>query len=166
MFSQGEVCRQMFYIEKGLVRIFYNSNSGKEITTWFSKENTFITSIDSFYQHKATQYNCELLEDSVIYSISYSDLETLIKNRHDVAILAFRISIEITQKMSEFMTSVKFQTAEERNKSMIQKYPSIFQRAALGHIASYLGITQETLSRVRAAKRFPKSILFDRNYAV
>lgn len=66
LFSQGEVCRQMFYIEKGLARIFYNSNSGKEITTWFSKENTFITSIDSFYQHKATQYNCELLEDSVV----------------------------------------------------------------------------------------------------
>ena len=151
LFKQGEVCRQMFLIEKGFARVFYISNTGKEITAWFSAENDFITPIDTFYQYKATQDNCELLEDSIVYSLKYSDLESLLNNPEAVN-LAFITSFGIAKKMSEFIVSIKFQTAEERYNTLIQNYPSIFQRAPLGHIASYLGITQETLSRIRAGK--------------
>jgi CRP/FNR family transcriptional regulator, anaerobic regulatory protein len=151
LFRQSEICRQIFFIEKGFARVFYISKTGKEITAWFSAENDFITPIDTFYQYKATQDNCELLEDSVVYSLKYSDLETLFYNPEAVN-LAFLTSFEIAKKMSEFIVSIKFQTAEERYSALIQSYPYIFQRASLGHIASYLGITQETLSRIRSGK--------------
>ncbi len=151
LFKQGEVCRQLFFIEKGFARVFYISNTGKEITSWFSAENDFITPIDTFYQFKATQDNCELLEDSVVYSLKYSSLETLFNTKEAVD-LAFLTSFEIARKMSEYITSIKFQTAEERYNTLMQNYPSIFQRAPLVYIASYLGITPETLSRLRAKK--------------
>jgi CRP/FNR family transcriptional regulator, anaerobic regulatory protein len=152
LFRQGEGCRKMFFIEKGFVRVFYTSNSGKEITAWFSAENSFVTPIDSFYKHEAARDNCEILEESVVYSLRNSDLENLIDNNPEAAKLAFLTSFEIAQKMSEYIVSIKFQTAEERYNTLMKNYPYIFQRAPLVHIASYLGITPETLSRLRVQK--------------
>jgi len=151
LFKQGMICRHMFYIEKGLVRVYYYSGSGKEITAWFSSENTLITALDSFYYHKPTRDYCEALEDSVVYPIKFSEFETIL-NSEKGARLAFYILYEITRKMTEYISSIKFQSAEERYKALIKEYPSLQQRTSLGHIASYLGITQETLSRIRTNK--------------
>lgn len=151
LFEQGKICNHVFYIEKGFLRVFYYSESGREITAWFSADNTFITAIDSFYYHKPTRDNCELLENSVVYSLKYSDLEKLLV-KEEGARLAFHVLYEITRKMIEFVVSLKFQSAEEKYHTLLKNYPDIIQRASLGHIASYLGITQETLSRIRAVK--------------
>ena len=151
LFKQGELCRHLYFINKGLVRVYYYSGSGKEITAWFSAEKSLVTAIDSFYYHKPTRDYCEVLEDSVIYPISFSEFE-IILNSERGARLAFYILYDITHKMTDYISSLKFQSAEERYKALIKEYPSILQRISLGHIASYLGITQETLSRIRANK--------------
>jgi CRP-like cAMP-binding protein len=151
LFKQGDLCRHLYYIEKGLVRIYYYSGSGKEITAWFSAENTLVTAIDSFYYRKPTNDYCEVLEDSVIHPINFSELE-IILNCEKGSRLSFYILYEITRKMTEFISSIKFQSAKERYSALIKECPSIQQRTSLGHIASYLGITQETLSRIRANK--------------
>src|SRR5512145_2445602 len=78
LIKQGEICRHMFFLEKGFARYFYNSNEGKEITAWFFTQYDFLTALDSFYQHKPTNYYCVLHEDSIIYSIEYSDLEIIL----------------------------------------------------------------------------------------
>ncbi len=131
--------------------MYYYSDSGKEITAWFSAENTLVTAIDSFYYHKPTRDYCEVLEDFVVYIINFSEWE-IILNSEKGARLAFYILYDITRKMTDFISNIKFQSAEERYKALIKEYPSILQRASLGHIASYLGITQETLSRIRSNK--------------
>jgi CRP-like cAMP-binding protein len=151
LFKQGELCRHLYYIESGLVRIYYFSSRGKEITVWFSAENTIVTAIDSFYYLKPTRDYCEALEDLVLYAISYTDLEALLNNKKGAQI-TFYILYEVARKMTALIDSIRFQTAEERYKSLTDNYPSILQRASLGQIASYLGITQETLSRIRANK--------------
>jgi len=76
----------------------------------------------------------------------------IILNSEKGARLAFYILYEIAHKMTEFISSIRFQSAEERYKALIKEYPSLQQRTSLGHIASYLGITQETLSRIRTNK--------------
>jgi CRP-like cAMP-binding protein len=148
LFRQGDVCRHLFYIKKGLVRIYYYSSIGKEITLWFSSEDTLITAIDSFYNYKPTRDNCEALEDIEVYTITHSQLETLLNNKKG-AQTAFYIMYEVTRKMAELLDSIRFRSAEERYTSLISNYPAIIQRVSLGQIASYLGITQETLSRIR-----------------
>jgi CRP-like cAMP-binding protein len=153
LYRQGEICQHIFYIEKGIVRAFYYTESGKEITQWFFAENGFLTAVDSFYNHKPTRTNCELLEDSVIYSLKYTDMETMLNENHEMAKLAFHAVYELAKKMSEYIIGLKFQSAEDRYKALMNEYPQIFQRAKLGHIASFLGITQETLSRIRSGKQ-------------
>ena len=151
LFRQGELCRHLYYIKKGLVRVYYYSDNGKEITAWFSAENSLVTAIDSFYHHSPTRDYCEVLEDSVVYPINFSEWEKIL-NSEKGARLAFYILYDITRKMTDYISSIKFQSAEERYKALIKEYPSILQRTSLGDIASYLGITQETLSRIRTNK--------------
>ena len=152
LFRQGEICRHIFFIGKGLARIYYNTESGKEVTAWFFAENTFFTAHDSFYQNKPARDYCELLEDSVVYSLSFADMEAMLNENHEMAKFAFHAVYELAKKLTEFINGIKFQSAEDRYNALMQNYPNIFQRAKLGHIASFLGITQETLSRIRAGK--------------
>lgn len=148
LFRQGEVCRYLFYIKKGMVRVYYNSSKGREITLWFSAEDSLVTAIDSYYLNKPTRDSCEALEDLVVYTISHSQLETLLNNEKGAQIV-FHIMFEVTRKMADLNDSIRFRSAEERYKSLVSNYPAILQRVSLGQIASYLGITQETLSRIR-----------------
>lgn len=123
LFEQGEICQQIYYVEKGLLRIYYYTSSGKEVTAWFFPENSFLTAIDSFFYHKETRDYCEALEDAVVYIISYDDMLELL-NTKEGARMAFHALFELTRKMTEFFTSIKFQTADERYKAMMQEYPS------------------------------------------
>jgi CRP-like cAMP-binding protein len=152
LYEQGEICQHIFYIERGFARVYYYTAGGKEITQWFFADNSFLTAVDSFYHHKPTMVFCELLEDSVIYSLKYSDMETMLNEEHDLAKLSFHAVYELAKKLSEYIIGIKFQSAEDRYNALMKEYPQIFQRAKLGHIASFLGITQETLSRIRAGK--------------
>lgn len=151
LFTQGDVCRQIFYVEQGLVRLYYHSGTGKDITAWFAPENNFIAAVDSLFYDRPTRECCEALEDSVIYTMEYADMEGML-SREAGARLSFFSLFEITRRMSEYIVSIKFQTAEERYRILLSEYPSVFQRVQLGHVASFLGITQETLSRIRAGK--------------
>lgn len=148
LFRQGEVCRHLFYIKKGLVRVYFNSSNGKEITLWFSSEDSLLTAIDSYYLNKPTRDNCEALEDLVVYTISQSQLENLLNDKKGAQI-AFYIVYEVARKMADLNDSIRFRSAEERYTSLMSNYPTLLQRVSLGQIASYLGITQETLSRIR-----------------
>lgn len=152
LFQQGYVCRHIFFIEKGLIRVYYYSEDGKEITDRFASENKFATATDSFYLQKSTNQYGVLLEDSIIYSIIYSDFNQLLNSSHTLSKYLFHILSEITYDYTKYISILKFQTAHERYKKLLQISPSLFQRVQLSYIASYLGITPETLSRLRAKK--------------
>ena len=148
LFRQGEFCRHLYYIKKGLIRIYYYSLKGKEVTEWFSSEGSIITAVDSFYLNKPTRNNCEAVEDLTVYTITYANLEAILNNKNGAQMIFF-ILYEVAQKMVDLIDSIKTQSAEERYKSLINKNPIILQKVPLGQIASFLGITQETLSRIR-----------------
>lgn len=142
-------CNFTYFIDSGLTRTYYLKD-GKDITDWISDEGSFACSIISFITRQPDRRGIELLENSVLYSLHYNDLDNLCKRHHDIETL-FRklVSLGLIQLQQKF-DDLHFATALERYRGLMQTNPSFIQRVPLGMIASYLGITQETLSRVRS----------------
>lgn len=146
--NEGTVCNHLFLIEKGIARSFYYKD-GKDITAHFAIENGTITAIDSFIQRKNSRYNIELLEDSEIISISHQDMHDLLQEKPQyekyIRIFLEQIYIDLAERIEDLL----FHTAKERYDKLVENTPNLLQRVNLKHIASYIGITQETLSRIR-----------------
>lgn len=139
----------MYFVKFGVVRAFYHRD-GKDVTAHIAIDQGAITAIDSFIQRKPSRYNIESLEDSTLIVLNYRELtQFLLENpQHERTARVFLEKIYID--LAERIESLLFHTAQERYEKLVKQNPSIVQRVNLGHIASYLGISQETLSRVRA----------------
>lgn len=141
-------CRKLYFVEKGMARLFYEKD-GKDISGWFAVEGNFITCNDSFLNRKPTLLNLEILEPSVLYSINEKELLRLFKYP-EMEKFARIVTYNILTELSERIYSTLFQPAEKRYQLLLVRMPEVALRAPLGNIASYLGISQETLSRIRS----------------
>jgi CRP/FNR family transcriptional regulator, anaerobic regulatory protein len=148
LLQQGNICRHIYIIEKGFVRGFYLKN-GKEITSWLADEGEAITSMYSFISQKAGIDNIEILEPSILWALSYDNLQKMYKTFPEFNETGRLLIEKYYLELEERTTSLQFQTAKERYETLVQSKPHILQRASLGQIASYLGMSQETLSRIR-----------------
>jgi CRP-like cAMP-binding protein len=146
---QGEVSKTLYFIESGLGRSYYLNQSGKEITQWFFGSGKFMASADSFFQQCPSLYYIEILQDAVIYSISKEKLDELFDTYPKMEKLGRLVTTEMLTKVVNKLNAIQFQTAKERYEYMLAEFPDIAYQVPLGHIASYLGMTQETLSRIR-----------------
>lgn len=145
----GEICRSVYYIEKGLARTFYLKD-GKEVTDRFRAENSFTCSMSGYVTNTPDGRQIELLEDSVLWSLPYAQLEKLYDAYHEIERLGRYLITEEMVEMHRRLTELQFMPAQERYNNLLAANPWLLQRVSLGHISSYLGITQETLSRIRA----------------
>ena len=149
------IAEYIFFIEKGIARIYYHKN-GKEITEWIATDATFFLSITSFLQRIPGKLIIQTLEPSEVYGIHYNDLHSLAAKYHDIETL-FRKMMSASLIMSqERMDSIQFETAEQRYQKLISDKPHFIQRVPLTYIASFLGVTLETLSRIRAGSSSKK----------
>ncbi|HTD99265.1 MAG TPA: Crp/Fnr family transcriptional regulator [Mucilaginibacter sp.] len=146
---ENTVCNYLYFVENGLTRTYYYSD-GKDITDWISPENSFACSVVSFISRKPDRRQIELLEDSVLWAFYYADLEQLCSAHHDIErMMRLLVSSGLVQLQQRF-DELHFATASQRYQTFMTNNPSLIQRVPLGIIASYLGITQETLSRIRS----------------
>lgn len=144
----GKVCHQYYFIQKGAARTFSYLDD-KEITIRFSFENELTTSFISFISGFPAVVSLELLEDSIIYSMSKSNLELLYIEIPKLESLAKNIFQYFIKKNHEENELLRFLPAKERLGHLLKYQPKIFDRVPHIYIASYLGITPETLSRIR-----------------
>ncbi|HVK49138.1 MAG TPA: Crp/Fnr family transcriptional regulator [Pseudobacter sp.] len=149
LIEAGKVCRHLYFLDQGCLRGYYNLD-GKEITHWFGFENDFVTSFHSFITQQPAVENIQLMEGCVLWSISKETLNKLVDQYREAERL-LRIAYEkyYIRLESRFVNS-QFRTAAERYEMLLEENPEIIGRVPLGYIASYLGISQETLSRVRS----------------
>lgn len=147
--QQGNTCHYLYYVEQGMARSYYLNENGKEITQWFFGVGKFLTSVDSFFQQNTSLYYLETLEDSVLYRISKTDIDMLFQTYPKMEKLGRLVAIEMLTKVVNKLNAIQFQTAKERYDYMLTEFPDIAHQVSLGYIASYLGMTQETLSRIR-----------------
>lgn len=149
LLQHGNTCRHLYFVEKGALRGFYNLD-GKEITHWFGFENDFVTSFHSFITQTPAVENIQLLENTILWSIAKDDLNALL-NQHQEIERLLRIAYEKYYiRLEERFVNAQFKTAAERYENLLTQAPHILERVPLGCVASYLGISQETLSRIRS----------------
>lgn len=149
LLREGQVCRQLYFLEKGALRGFYNLD-GKEITHWFAFENDFVTSFHSFITQQAAVENIQFLEGCIVWAISKEQLTELFNSYHEIERLVRIVYEKYYIRLEERFVNAQFKTATERYENLVQRTPHILERVPLGCIASYLGISQETLSRIRS----------------
>jgi CRP-like cAMP-binding protein len=148
---EEQVCNYIFFVSKGAVRIFYYKNE-KEITEWIALDEEFLLSMKSFFQRSPSHLIIQTLEASEVWGIHYDDLIKLATTYHDIETW-FRKLLSAALILSQNrMDSIQFETAHQRYENLLKQHPNIIRRVPLTHIASFLGITLETLSRMRTKK--------------
>lgn len=148
--AEGDVCHNIMYIDKGLLRQFYNKN-GKPVTEYLAVEGTIMMCIESLFKEEPSLQQVEALENAHVFCLPKAKLEEVALHNVNIQILYRKIleeSLIISQIHADLM---RFESAENRYKRLCKMSPQVALRAPLIHIASYLQMTPETLSRVRAA---------------
>ena len=152
LLKEFQYCRRLYFLDKGTVRTFYYHKE-KDITSWFYREGHFLTSWYSFYTQKASFEYIETLEECTIYSISYTKYQKLILEFPQFERFARLLAEEQTAFVDNFSKGYMFMSAKEKYDLLLSIFPDITLRVNLGHIASFIGVSQETLSRIRRRKK-------------
>jgi len=147
--AEGEVCNNLLFIEHGLLRQHYVKH-GKDMTEHIAYEGGVVLCIESYFHRIPTQLMIESLESCVVWEIPHDTIEELSETNCDISYL-YRCFIENSLILSQVKADIlRFESAKEKYLKLMQLYPEIVKRAPLMYIASYLQMTLETLSRVRA----------------
>ncbi|CAL2082364.1 Crp/Fnr family transcriptional regulator [Tenacibaculum sp. 190524A05c] len=147
----GKVCNSIYFVEKGVARTYYYKD-GKDITYWIVTENDFVGAMGSFFTREPSNKLVETIEPCILWKFDFDKLEELFKVNQELERSARLFSYYGIGLLEKRADSLHFNTAKERYDIMLQKQPDLLKRVPLGMVASYLGITQETLSRIRANK--------------
>ena len=149
LLNEGQISRHMVFVGKGMLRQFYYKN-GKDVTEHFSYEGCILMCIESLLKQVPTRLIIETLEPAVIYLFPYDKMMQLTKQNWEINMFYRKIleySLIVSQTKAD---SWRFESARERYNLLLETHPEIIKRAPLAHIASYLLMTPETLSRVRS----------------
>jgi len=149
--KEGKVCSYLYYINRGMMAGYYHLQD-QEVCNWFALENDFATSYYSFITRQPSYEIITCTENTSVQAISYSKLNELYHLFPETERAGRLILEDYYSRLEERLISIQFKSARERYLNLLKKRPEIIQRAPLGRIASYLGMKQETLSRIRADK--------------
>lgn len=146
---EGRVEQYMFFIEQGLVRA-YSDGPEKQVTFWFGMVGDYVISAQSFVNNRPGYESIQVLEDSILFKVDANNLISLMKTDIELANWGRKLAEYEFLKLEEMFISRQFKTATQVYVELLERIPSFPNRVPLKHIASYLGISQVSLSRIRA----------------
>ena len=154
---EGEICENIYWVAKGLVRQFYYNNE-KELTEYMATEDNIVMSIESLFKEQPSSQQIVALEPTILFALPKRELEHEAVRNVNIQMLYRKIleeSLIISQVHADML---RFESAQERYAKLVKRSPQLVLRAPLVYVASYLQMTPETLSRVRTS-----ALLGDRN---
>jgi CRP-like cAMP-binding protein len=146
--SIGQTCRTIYFINRGLARIYYYKD-GNDVTESFSFENNIIARVESLFSGRPSKKAIQVLEDTELVAINSVKLFELYDTFPEIERLFRKIFEAGYVETVHRIEGIQFHSAEERYNALLQEAPDLLKRVPLKHIASYLGITQVSLSRIR-----------------
>jgi len=149
LLKEGRVSDEYFFLENGFIRAFANDIEGNDVTTNFYSNCQVVFEVSSFFNRTASKENFQAIVDCEGWYITYEQLNNLFHSMHEFRDFGRSILVKGFSSLKIRMLSMITETAEQRYDTLLRTNPDIFQHAALKHIASYLGITDTSLSRIR-----------------
>lgn len=143
------IARELFFINKGLIRLYYINKRGEEITAFLFKENLFASCYESFLAQRPSIQEMETLEDCELLSITHDNLQYLYKKIPAINIVTRVVADQRFINGQKILSSFILKTPLERYTDFLADQPDLLQRVPLQYIASFLGITPVSLSRIR-----------------
>ncbi|MBX2870833.1 MAG: Crp/Fnr family transcriptional regulator [Saprospiraceae bacterium] len=149
LLRQGDTCKDLYFLSEGISRSF-SIKDGLDITTWFSFKNDFVTSFTSLFPKEPSYESIEMLTDGELYQISYHQLLEIQNRSREIERALNYFSLLYTVQLEKRLFVIQTHTAAEKYKMIVQQEAHLIQYIPNKHLASYLGITRETLSRIRS----------------
>ena len=147
--EKGKVCKQIAFISKGSFRTYYISDKADDITACFRTENSIVSSYRSFVCQEPSSLSIEALEDSELIVISYENLQRLYANSMAWLNIGRLIAEMEYMNMEEYASVLNNESAKEKYLRLLKEQGEVIHKATVESIASYLGVTRRTLSRIR-----------------
>jgi len=149
--KEGDTNTKMYFILSGMLRAFYLKD-GNDITDWFTYENDFVCSIQNFFEDTPSQHYIGAIEESQLLAITKANVFYLSQKYREFEQLGNFSTTQTMVRLQKRIVSMQFETAQQKYLNLLKERPGIDLRVPLIHIASYLGIKNETLSRIRKQK--------------
>ncbi|NCD68113.1 Crp/Fnr family transcriptional regulator [Mucilaginibacter agri] len=151
LLTAGKICDEYLFLEQGYMRAFAQNTAGEEVTTTFYVPGQMVFEVASFFNRTRSKENIQALTDCEGWFITFKQLNELFHTLPEFREFGRSVLVNSFASFKNRMLSAITETAEERYLSLLKSNPEILQHAPLKHIASYLGITDTSLSRIRAA---------------
>ncbi|WP_217605780.1 Crp/Fnr family transcriptional regulator [Chitinophaga sp. GbtcB8] len=152
--EEGKIANNYLFLEKGFMRVFAYDMDGNDVTTGFAAPRQVVLEVSSFFNRTRSQENIQALTDCEGWGLTYDELNQLFHARPEFREFGRHVLVNAFTTLKTRMLSMITETAEQRYTGLLNTNPAIFQHAPLKNIASYLGITDTSLSRIR--KEFSK----------
>jgi CRP-like cAMP-binding protein len=149
LFIKGEIAKYVYFVEKGCVRQYYINSNGEERTIYFKTEGGWASELVSFLDNKPTDLNLQALENSKLYRINQKSWRHAMTNIPALTMGFIRAQQDTNYQLKKRLAEATVETPEEKYLRFLEEEPQLLQRLPLYHIASYLAMTPETLSRIR-----------------
>ncbi len=146
--EEGKVCSKISFIKSGLVRRFY-IHEGTEVTEWMYFDKQWLTSNASFIHQKPSLEYLQACEETVVYSLTFSDEQKLLEYPLFVK-FHMKLLRDFVASFNEFRHTYNLMSTQDKYQFLLKNFPEIIQRGKLKYIASMLDISPETLSRIRS----------------
>jgi CRP-like cAMP-binding protein len=148
LLTAGQVCTNLYFIQRGLLKCFYIVHQ-QEVSDWFFGELETVVSIDSFYDQLASEDFIQALEDCLLFYITYEELNYLYRNFVEFNVVGRVLTNKYLRIWHRQARNIRMLTAEERYLFLLKTQPDLINRVPVRDLASYLDMAKETLSRMR-----------------
>ena len=151
LLKEGKVCDFIAFVNSGVIR-HYHLKDGKEITCDITLKNSFITDFKSFTQSTPSNYNFQILKNVELFVIKKKELSELYNNNKNIESLGRIMAEQVALRTIDIAMSLSSDKPQERVEKLIIQRPDLFQEVPQRYLANLLGISPESLSRIRARK--------------